>query len=114
MDDTLDDGLINDICYAFQEASLDTIVEKAFLASRLKGVKKIVVGGGVAANSCLREKFNEAAEFSGGVKVYFPEMKYSMDNAAMVGALGEELYKRGYRSDLYLTAEPNLAGNLRG
>jgi len=99
---------INDVCYAFQEACLDTLVEKAFLAGRLKGLKRIVVGGGVAANSCLRGKFHEAAGFSGGVKVYFPEMKYSTDNAAMVGAIGEELYRRGHKSDLYLTAEPNF------
>ena len=49
-----------------------------------------------------------AARFSDGIKVYFPEKKYCTDNAAMVGVLGEQLYKRGHRSDLYLSAEPNL------
>ena len=67
-----------------------------------------VNGGGVAANSRLREKFAEEARFSEGIKVYFPKREYCMDNAAMVGVLGEELYKRAYRSDLYLSAEPNL------
>ena len=99
---------INDICYAFQENALGVLVEKAFLAARIHGVKNIVAGGGVAANSRLRKKFAEASIFSGGVKVYFPERAYCMDNAAMVGVLGEELYKRGRRSDLYLNAEPNL------
>ncbi|MBI5144161.1 MAG: tRNA (adenosine(37)-N6)-threonylcarbamoyltransferase complex transferase subunit TsaD [Candidatus Omnitrophica bacterium] len=99
---------INDICYAFQEAVLDVLVEKAFLAARIKDVKSIVVGGGVAANSRLRGKFYEAARFGTPVKVYFPKMEYCLDNAAMVGVLGEELYKRGHRSDLYLSAEPNL------
>ncbi|MCX5668428.1 MAG: tRNA (adenosine(37)-N6)-threonylcarbamoyltransferase complex transferase subunit TsaD, partial [Candidatus Omnitrophica bacterium] len=56
----------------------------------------------------LREKFTDAARFSGGVKIYFPAKRYCMDNAAMVGVLGEELYKRGHRSGLYLSAEPNL------
>ena len=104
----LDESLICDICYAFQEAALDVLVEKAYLALVMKGAKTIVIGGGVAANSRLRQKFAEAASFS-GVKVFFPEKKYCLDNAAMVGFLGEALYGRGQGSDLYLTAEPNLA-----
>ena len=99
---------IADICYAFQEVALDTLVEKTFLAAKIHKVRNIVVGGGVAANSRLREKFISRAKFSEGIKVYFPKKEYCMDNAAMVGVLGEELYKRGYRSDLYLSAEPNL------
>ncbi len=98
---------INDICRAFQEAALDVLVYKACLACNMRGVKKIVVGGGVAANSSLRSKLRNAAKES-GIKVYFPEMRYCMDNAAMIGVLGEALYKKGYRSDIYLTAEPNL------
>ena len=100
--------LVNDICYAFQENVLNELVEKAFFAAETHKVKAIVVGGGVAANTRLREKFSLAAKFSGGIKAYFPEKTYCMDNAAMVGVLGEELYKRGHRSDLYLSAEPNL------
>jgi N6-L-threonylcarbamoyladenine synthase len=100
---------VNDICWAFQEAALDVLIEKAFLAARIHKVKSIVVGGGVAANSRLREKFKETAKFSEHIKVYFPKKEYCMDNAAMVGVLGEELYKkRGRASDLYLSAEPNL------
>jgi len=102
-----DARLIDDVCYAFQEAALDVLVEKACLACGMKGVKKIVVGGGVAANSRLRHKLSSRAALA-GIKVYFPEMKYCSDNAAMVGSLGEELYKKGHRSDMYLTAEPNL------
>lgn len=103
-----DKDLINDICWAFQEAALDVLVQKAFLAAKLHGSKNIVVGGGVAANSRLREKFAAEAGFHEGVKVYFPKKEYCMDNAAMVGFLGEGLYNRGHRSDLYLSAEPNL------
>jgi N6-L-threonylcarbamoyladenine synthase len=99
---------INDICYAFQENALGALVEKTFLAAGIHKIKSVVVGGGVAANSRLREKFSEASRFYDGIKVYFPNRKYCMDNAAMVGVLGEELYKRAHRSDLYLSAEPNL------
>jgi N6-L-threonylcarbamoyladenine synthase len=100
--------MVSDICYAFQESALDVLVDKAFLAASMKGVKHIVIGGGVAANTRLREKFHERSKFSGGIKAFFPKFEYSMDNAAMIGSLGEELYKKGYRSDMYLTAEPNL------
>ncbi|MFH1189471.1 MAG: tRNA (adenosine(37)-N6)-threonylcarbamoyltransferase complex transferase subunit TsaD [Candidatus Omnitrophota bacterium] len=102
-----DRRLVNDVCRAFQEAALDVLVDKACLACKMRGAKKIVVGGGVAANSSLRGKLAGAAVQS-GIKVYFPDKRYCMDNAAMVGALGEALYNKGYRSDLYLTAEPNL------
>jgi len=96
-----------DICYAFQEAVLDVLVEKAILAARITNCSRIVVGGGVAANTKLREKLREACEFS-SMNLHFPELKYCLDNAAMVGALGEELYRLGLKSDLYLTAVPNL------
>ena len=105
---SMDKEVVNDICYAFQEKVIDELVEKTMREAELHKAKNIVVGGGVAANTRLREKFADAARFSGGVKVYFPQKLYCMDNAAMVGVLGEELYKRGHRSDLYLSAEPNL------
>ena len=105
---TTRESITNDICYAFQEAALDALVEKAFLAADIHKVKSIVVGGGVAINARLREKFAAAAKFSEGVKVYFPKKEYCMDNAAMIGVLGEGLYKMGHRSDLYLNARPNL------
>lgn len=103
----LSTDLISDICYAFQEAVLDVLVDKAILATKMKRVGSIVVGGGVAVNSRLREKFFDASGLA-GIKVWFPKRQYCMDNAAMVAALGERLYKKGHRSDLYLSAEPNL------
>ncbi len=105
---SMDKELVRDICYSFQENVIDELVEKTMRSAELHRAKNIVVGGGVAANTRLREKFMDAARFSGGVKVYFPQKRYCMDNAAMVGVLGEELYKRGQRSNLCLSAEPNL------
>lgn len=100
--------VVSDICYAFQESALDTLVEKAFMAARSKDVKAVVVGGGVSANTRFRDKFAEASKLSGSIKAYFPKFEYSIDNGAMIAALGEGLFKKGYKSDLYLTAEPNL------
>ena len=76
-------------------------------ASRVTKCARVVIGGGVAANSRLREKMKKLESFS-SMKIHFPELKYCMDNAAMIGYLGEALYKKGLRSDLYLSAEPNL------
>lgn len=104
----MDPGHVRDVCYFFQEAALDVLVEKACLACKLKGAKRIVIGGGVAANTRLRNKLSIASKIA-GIDVYFPEFKYCLDNAAMIGSLGEALYKKGYKSDMYLTAEPNLA-----
>lgn len=103
----LNKELVSDICYAFQEAALDALVEKAFLAAKINNADRIVIGGGVAANKRLRKKLVDEARFSGS-KIYFPEFEYCVDNAAMVGSLGEALYKRGHRSDMYMSAEPNL------
>lgn len=103
----LNKAVTSDICYAFQDAVLDVVVDKALLACEKKGVKRCVVGGGVSANSCLREKFFGAARES-GVSVYFPRLEFCTDNGAMIALVGEELYRRGHRSNLYMTADPNL------
>lgn len=102
-----DKEMAADVCRAFQEAVLDTLVEKTLRACKMSDVRRVVVGGGVAANAMLREKFIRAARFA-GVKVHFPGMRYCMDNAAMVAFLGGELYRKGYESDFYMSAEPNL------
>ena len=61
--------------------------------------------GGMAANGRLREKLTAAAV---GKAVFFPQRSLCMDNAAMIGSLGEDLYRRGHRSDISLGAHPNL------
>ena len=98
---------VPDVCYAFQEAALDVLVEKTVAACIRTKSKAVVVGGGVAANKRLREKLAAAGRLN-GFKVFFPEFRYCLDNGAMIGVLGGELYKRGHRSDLHLNVEPNL------
>jgi N6-L-threonylcarbamoyladenine synthase len=84
------------------------LVDKAFLAADMKHCDSIVLGGGVTANSRLREKFLQGGRLSGSMRVHFPEREYCLDNAAMVAALGERLYRKGYSSDLSLGPSPNL------
>ncbi len=75
-----------DFAASFQKTACEILLEKLKRALEMyPEVKSILFAGGVSANKALREMAGE--EFKGdGVKVYFPELKYSGDNAAMVGA----------------------------
>jgi N6-L-threonylcarbamoyladenine synthase len=75
-----------DLCASFQEAVVDTLVEKTLSAARRLGARRVAVGGGVAANERLREKFRLAAgrEF----RVFFPPPSLCTDNAAMIAFAG--------------------------
>ncbi len=96
-----------DIAASFQEAVIDTLINKSLLACKSKNISRVVVGGGVAANSRLRERFYSEAE-KNGLRIYFPRTKLCMDNAAMVAGFGYQLFKKGYRSDLSLNIIPGL------
>jgi N6-L-threonylcarbamoyladenine synthase len=76
-------------------------------ACRAKKVRNMVVGGGVSANSRLRSLLKQAAE-PYGIRVWFPPLSLTVDNAAMIARRGFELYRRGRRSDWKMSADPNL------
>ena len=95
-----------DIAASFQETVIDALIKKAFLACKLKRVNTLVIGGGVVANNRLKEKFYEAA-VGKNLNCYFPPKKLCLDNAAMVAGLGYQLFKKGIRSNLDLTAQLN-------
>jgi len=103
---TIDHRLVCDIAASFQETVINTLIEKSLLACKMKKVKRLVIGGGVAANSRLREGFYNAAK-NRGLNIYFPHPKLCMDNAAMVAGLGYQLFKKGYRSGLELNVDLN-------
>ncbi|MFA4888385.1 MAG: tRNA (adenosine(37)-N6)-threonylcarbamoyltransferase complex transferase subunit TsaD [Candidatus Omnitrophota bacterium] len=79
-----------DICASFQEAAFDALIHKSLLACKHKRVNRLVVGGGVAINNRLREKFYAAAK-DHCLQCYFPPGKFCLDNAAMVAGLGYQL-----------------------
>lgn len=81
---------VRKIAYSFQKSVVDILVKKAIDACRQKKVKTLVVGGGVAANSALRQKLIRAGD-EHSVNVFFPEMSLCMDNAAMIAGLGFHL-----------------------
>ncbi|MCX5781643.1 MAG: tRNA (adenosine(37)-N6)-threonylcarbamoyltransferase complex transferase subunit TsaD [Elusimicrobia bacterium] len=78
---------IADLCASFQQAVIDTLKCKTFKAAEEFKMKRIVVGGGVSANSSLRDQFlSEGKER--GFDVYLPSVKYCTDNAAMIACAG--------------------------
>jgi len=92
-----------DIAASFQETVIDALAQKSLLACKMKKVNRLVVGGGVVANNRLREKLLEAANQK-NIKCFFPPKALCMDNAAMVAGFGYQLFRKGYRSGLDLSA----------
>jgi len=82
-----------DIAASFQEIVIDTLIKKSVLACKKYKINRIVVGGGVAANNRLREKFRQAAQLE-KLQVCFPSKAFCMDNAAMVAGLAGALVSR--------------------
>lgn len=77
------DFSIPDVCASFEEAMVETLVTKTLLAAKKYKVRHIAVGGGVAANTLLRERMQEQAA-KAGIEAHFVERKLSSDNAAMI------------------------------
>ncbi len=101
--DRLTEQDVNNICAAFSEAVVDVLVEKTMAAASQAGVRRIVVGGGVAANSVLRQRLADRCEAE-GVLLHLSPLKFCTDNAAMVAGLAYQLLLRGRRDDLTLSA----------
>ena len=75
---------INNISYELQSAIVDTLISKSIKASKDFEIKDIVITGGVSANKKLREDFSLIIECS----AYFPDVKFSTDNGAMIAYAG--------------------------
>jgi len=98
---------INDLCASFQEAIVEVLVTNAFETAVQRKCRKLVLAGGVAANSRLRTRISEIA-IQYGISVYFPSLEYCTDNAAMIARTGRELYIRQLFSSSSISAVPNL------
>jgi N6-L-threonylcarbamoyladenine synthase len=99
---TLSSADVRDVAASFQAACVDVMVEKIRRAARRIGARSVIIGGGVSANSGLRAAM---AKFS--LPVFFPEMKYCSDNAAMTAGLADVLLAAGRASALDLDAIPH-------
>ena len=95
-----------DLCASFQKNVTDTLIENVKKAVDKTKIKRIVLAGGVSANSYIRGKFLEFER--DGIKVYMPDLKLCTDNAAMIASAGYYNFISGKRDKLDLNAVPNI------
>lgn len=93
-----------DLIASFQKTAVEELMRRAVKAAEQEPVRSVIVSGGVAANSGLRKRFASIS-----YPLYFPSLKLSTDNAAMIAAAAYPRIERGERSGLDLTAHPGLA-----
>jgi len=96
-----------DVCASFQEAVVDVLVVKARRAAAETGATALCLGGGVAANSQLRERFLDAC-VEDGLHGFLPSRSMCTDNAAMVAAAGYWRLRHDGPTPLDAGANPNL------
>ena len=85
---------IYDLCASLQYTINDILVTKLILAMKQTGIKECAVAGGVSANSGLRRQLTEEADKL-GIKTFFPKLKYSTDNGAMIAIAGYYKFLKG-------------------
>ena len=97
-----------DICASFQKALIDILMDKLVKAARQTGIRDVTMGGGVSANSGLRERL--AAEGrKRGWNVFIPPFKFTTDNAAMIAIAGYYHYLAGERAPLDIAPVSRMA-----
>ncbi|MBN1823686.1 MAG: tRNA (adenosine(37)-N6)-threonylcarbamoyltransferase complex transferase subunit TsaD [Endomicrobiales bacterium] len=101
-----------DVCASFQQAVVETLVNKTMAAAKAHNIKKIAVGGGVAANSLLRLEFKKAQKESGRT-VFLPDTELCTDNAAMIACAGYYKFrsrdnKRSFKTAMSEGIEPSM------
>ena len=99
----LSEQQLADVAASFQECVVDVLVGKTLRAAESRGVDRIIVGGGVAANRRLRTRFLEEGERL-GIEILLPQMRYCTDNAAMVAGLAYHYAQAGQFAGLDLEA----------
>lgn len=109
--EALDEKGRADFCAGLQAAIVETLVEKTARAAQKYRARTIAIGGGVSANVFLREKMKlEIEKRCPRAELFFPPIRYAMDNAAMIAYAGFEIWKK---NDFkikrgILRADPNL------
>ena len=97
-----------DICASFQKTLIDILMDKLVKAAKLTGIREITIGGGVSANSGLRERITAEGK-KRGWNTYLPEFKFTTDNAAMIAIAGYYHYLAGERSTMDVAPVSRIA-----
>lgn len=105
VDDKLDEQTKADISASFQLAMAETLSIKCKRALKQTGFKRLIVSGGVGANTCLRENLKSMAQKE-RAQVFFPPLKYCTDNGAMIAYAGCMRLQAGETSDLSINVRP--------
>ena len=98
---------VQDVAASFQQAAVDALTIKLRRAARQTGARTLILGGGVAANSALRIAAERLAAKL-GCCLRKPEMRFCMDNAAMIAGLGHHLLAQGVSHGWDLQARPTV------
>lgn len=96
-----------DFAASLQEAIVDVLVDKTMQAAKHLGVNQVIMSGGVAANTRLRWRMEQATN-AAGMSLFYPPIELCTDNAAMIASAGYFRYVRGERAPLSLNAIPDL------
>ena len=98
----------HDVCASFQSWVVDDLTQKAILACKQTGLNKLVLAGGVSANRALRARLDELAKKE-NIQLYYPELLYCTDNAAMIGSSAYYAVKQGRPfADKTLSPKPTI------
>jgi N6-L-threonylcarbamoyladenine synthase len=98
-----DEAGLADVCASFQRAAVETLARKSIAACQTRGVPRLVLTGGVAANRGLRERAKELAD-EAKIALFVPPFSSCTDNAAMIAYAGAQRLVHGERDDLELPA----------
>ncbi len=98
---------LSDLCASYQEAIVDVLLHKLDRAAKHYKIKKLILTGGVSANSRLRDRAMEMAQKK-SYQLVIPPLRYCTDNAAMIGYVGALRMNRGEFSDMNLGPSPQL------
>ena len=91
------------IAASYQEAIVDVLVEKTLRAAEGYSLERVVISGGVAANSRLRDTFYKKAKDK-GIEIFVPPAILCTDNAAMIAVVGDNLLRKGKKDHFDLNA----------